>query len=214
MNILIVDSEPTVRAGLIELCERDEELRVIGEVTLGAKAIEAAEELRPDLLLLDAELPDMSGLEVLRAMRTRHQRRTILVTASSEDGASAFAAGALDYLVKPVSPEAFLKSILRARECVKVRRATFRHSMHRRELRASQLGNEACRPLVLIGEREHRLYPLDLQEIDYIESAGNYVKYHLANADYTARESIKRLDAVLAPEGFVRIERSLLLSIR
>ncbi|MGH8134170.1 MAG: LytTR family DNA-binding domain-containing protein [Steroidobacteraceae bacterium] len=72
----------------------------------------------------------------------------------------------------------------------------------------------AGRPLFLVGEREHRLYPLDPFEINYVQSAGNYVTYHLAGVEYIARESIKRLEAVLAPAGFVRIERSLLLNVR
>ncbi len=66
----------------------------------------------------------------------------------------------------------------------------------------------------LIGEREHRLYPLEPQRIDYVESAGNYVKYRVGNAEYIAREAIKRLDAALRPLGFVRIGRSLLVNIR
>lgn len=70
------------------------------------------------------------------------------------------------------------------------------------------------RPLFLVGEREHRLYPLDPLAIDYVESAGNYVTYHLAGVEYICRESIKRLAALLAPAGFVRIERSLLLNVR
>jgi DNA-binding LytR/AlgR family response regulator len=69
-------------------------------------------------------------------------------------------------------------------------------------------------PLFLVGEREHRLYPLDPRAIDYVESAGNYVTYHLAGVEYICRESIKRLAALLAPAGFVRIERSLLLNVR
>jgi DNA-binding LytR/AlgR family response regulator len=72
----------------------------------------------------------------------------------------------------------------------------------------------AARPLFLVGEREHRLYPLDPRAIDYVESAGNYVTYHLAGVEYICRESIKHLEAVLAPVGFVRIERSLLLNVR
>jgi DNA-binding LytR/AlgR family response regulator len=72
----------------------------------------------------------------------------------------------------------------------------------------------AGRPLFLVGEREHRLYPLDPFEIDYVQSAGNYVTYHLGGVEYIARESIKRLDTLLAPAGFVRIERSLLLNVR
>jgi two-component system LytT family response regulator len=68
--------------------------------------------------------------------------------------------------------------------------------------------------MFLVGERAYRLYPLEPHQIDYIESAGNYVKYHVSTLDYIARESIKQLDAVLAPKGFLRIERSILLNIR
>lgn len=73
---------------------------------------------------------------------------------------------------------------------------------------------DAGRPLLLVGEREHRLYPLDPRQIDYVESAGNYVTYHLGALGYIARESIKHLADVLAPNGFVRIQRSLLLNVR
>jgi two-component system LytT family response regulator len=214
MNLLIVDNEPAVRAGLIELCERTDDLRVVGEASSGAKAIQAAEALRPDLLFLDADLPDMTGFDVLRALRARHQRRTILVTANTEDAATVFAAGALDHLVKPVSPEAFAMSIVRARERFKDHKTMSRRVLGPPGPSRSQSVVEHGRLLVLVGEREHRLYPLDPQKIDYIESDGNYVKYRIANDEYIARESVKRLDIVLRPVGFVRIERSLLLNIR
>ncbi len=115
--------------------------------------------------------------------------------------------------MKPVNEDAFNASVLDARERIKARPAGAR-----RLLRAAAPlvhANLPCMPPVfLVGEREHRLYPLDPEQIDYIEAAGNYVKYHLGPIDYIARESIKRLHAVLAPTGFVRIERSVLLNIR
>jgi two-component system, LytTR family, response regulator len=67
---------------------------------------------------------------------------------------------------------------------------------------------------LLIGEREHRLYPLDPQKVDYIESDGNYVSIRSGSATYISRDSIKRLQGELAGFGFVRIERSLLVNIR
>ena len=69
-------------------------------------------------------------------------------------------------------------------------------------------------PRVLVGEREHRLYVLQWEKIDYIESHGNYVKFHVGNVDYISRDSLKRLCRVLTGSGFVRIERSLLINIR
>jgi len=213
MNLLIVDDEPAARVGLKKLCERSPDTHVVGEAGTGARALEAVESLRPDLMLLDADLPDMSGFEVLRALRRRQQRRTILLTPNAHDVPGVFAAGALDYLLKPVNEEAFSVSILRARARTVLRPAGDLRP-HAGKLGAVPRVNVSGRPLFLVGEREHRLYPLDPFEIDYVQSAGNYVTYHLGGVDYIARESIKRLDALLAPVGFVRIERSLLLNVR
>ena len=193
MNLLIVEDEPAARTGLISLCAGVPDVEVVGEVGTGAKAIAAAASLRPDLMLLDADLPDMSGFEVLRALHRREQGRTILLTPNVHDAPRAFAAGAMDCLLKPVSGSAFWMSILR------VRGRSFEHPIP---------------PPFLVGEREHRLYPLDTFEIDYVRSAGNYVTYHRAGVEYIARDSIKRLEVALAPAGFMRIERSLLLNVR
>ena len=213
MNLLIVDDEQAARTGLVRLCERAADLHVVGEAETGAKAIQAAGSLRPDLVLLDSELPDMSGFDVLRSFRPREQRRTILVTGNRQEVSTAFAAGAVDYLVKPVEERAFTATISRAR--ARLRRCA--------RIECEPLDNtvalvpgpelEHARPLFLVGERERRLYPLQPAQVDYIESAGNYVKYHRANTDYIARESIKRLDVLLGPLGFLRIERSLLLNM-
>jgi len=199
MNLLIVEDEPATRTGLMQLCEGVPDIQVVGEAGTGATAIEAAASLRPDVMLLDADLPDMTGFDVLRALLRRQQRRTILLTTNAQDAPRAFAAGASDYLLKPVNGAAFHASILRARE----RTARLRTHLP-----------PTASPCFLVGEREHRLYPLDTFEIDYVQAAGNYVTYHRAGVEYIARESIKHLEAELAPAGFVRIERSLLLNIR
>ncbi|HUO20483.1 MAG TPA: LytTR family DNA-binding domain-containing protein [Steroidobacteraceae bacterium] len=212
MNLVIVEGQPAARVGLRKLCEGAPDMRVVGEACTGAKALEAVESLRPDLMLLDADLPDMPGLEVLRALKRHHERRTIFITANPDDAPGAFAAGALDFLVKPVNGQALATSLLRARA-----HGVPRPGGARRAPAAAVTAARAIpgrRPLVLIGEREHRLYPIDPLEIDYVRSAGNYVTYHLGAVGYMARESIKRLDALLAPAGFVRIERSVLLNIR
>lgn len=67
--------------------------------------------------------------------------------------------------------------------------------------------------ILLVGEREHRLYILEPDKIEYVESQGNYVKLHASRADYISRDSIKRLSQVLASNGFIRIERSLLINV-
>src|SRR5579872_41814 len=157
MNLLIVDGEPAVRGKLIRLCQRTPDMHVVGEAGTGAKAIETVELLRPDLMLLDADLPDMSGFDVLRALRRRHKRRTILVTANAPDAPGALAAGAIDYLVKPVNEEAFSASILRVR-ARRMPRPDYRPWPHASPITAALRESTVSRPLFLVGEREHRLH--------------------------------------------------------
>ena len=213
MNVVIVEGE-NLRAQLRDLCVRANNLHLVGEATSGAAGIQAVKTLRPDLLLLDAELPDMSGFEVLRALRERDQRRTILVTTSEQDGVTAFAAGAAEYLLKPINPEAFSAAVMRASGRLKPRSAQLRAAMRAAAPALIPAARPLDRPLFLVGEREHQLYPLEPDQIDFIQSAGNYVKYHVGRISYMARESIKRLDDTLSSVGFVRIERSILLNIR
>src|SRR5262249_44249177 len=122
-------------------------------------------------------------------------------------------AGALDFLVKPVGADAFSASILRAR-ARRTQPAEGALGARPAAPAAAPRENGFGRPLLLVGEREHRLYPLAPLEIAYVEWAGNYVTSPRAGTAYIARESIKRLAALLAPAGFVRIERSLLLNVR
>jgi two-component system LytT family response regulator len=214
MDILIVDHDANVRAQIKEFCAREEEVRVVSEADTGAKGMQAAESMRPDLLFVAARLPDQTGFDVLRALRRRHQRRSILVTNHAKDGSTAIAAGAIGYLVKPLTEDTLGASLLRARQQLTPRSPTVREDTPAVAPEFLYGVTELRPPMFLVGERDHRLYPLDPGQIDFVESAGNYVKYHLAKYSYIARESIKRLEAMLAPLGFIRIERSLLLNVR
>jgi two-component system, LytTR family, response regulator len=212
MKLLIVDDEPQTRAALSELCGRSDDLHVVGEAGLGSAAMKAVGELRPDVMLLDAELPDMSGFDVLRAARAENDGPLgIIVTANPAHALTAFAAGALDCLLKPVNASQFARSIQRARE--RCARASRELQLQPQAARSSEI-DAGLAASCLIGERERRLYPLNPQRIDYIESDANYVTFRVGDLEYLSRDSIKRLASVLRRQGFVRIERSLLLNVR
>jgi two-component system, LytTR family, response regulator len=209
MKLLIVDEEPKTRAALSELCGRSEDLHVVGEAGSGSAAIRAVDELRPDVMLLDVELPDMSGFDVLRAARSEQGPLGIIVTANPAHAVTAFSAGAFDCLLKPVNAYRLAESIERARgRCADVVRAL--------QPEVNEPGEGASELAVpfLIGERARRLYPLHPQRIDYIESDANYVTFRVGSVEYLSRDSIKRLASVLRRHGFVRIERSLLVNLR
>jgi two-component system, LytTR family, response regulator len=200
VKILIVDDQAQARNSLIRLCERSDDVQVVGEAACGMAAIDAADTLDPDLMLLDVELPDMSGFELLRAVRSDTRPLGIMVSTCTDHAIRAFAEGAIDYFVMPVTTERFDLAMARARhQC---------NGAFPAELgRAAQFS-----PRFLVGERQRRLYPLDPKSIDYIEADGNYVTLRAGKVEYLSRDSIKRLSAQLAEVGFIRIERSLLVN--
>jgi len=213
MRFLVVGQDGPGRSALIRHCERAADLKVIGEAEFGAAAIQATRALRPDVLLLNSELPDMSGFDVLRAVRSEPGPLGIIVTPRADHAVTAFAEGAFDYLLDPVSSHRFDQAMERARQ----RLDSIGSRASAQPPRLPCIGPfDASRfppPKFLVGERRQRLYPLELSKIDYIESDGNYVTIRSGGAEYLSRDSIKRLSIVLSDHGFVRIERSLLVNI-
>ena len=213
LKVLIVDNARE-RASLVDLCEQRTDVHVVGEAECGVAALRAANELCPDLMLVDVKLPDMSAFDLLSAAHGQGGPLSVIVTGGPDYAADAFAAGALDYLPKPVDPARLGYLLERAQlTCLAPRTgATLSQLEPSDAFRVRLRQPEGLQ--FLVGERQHRLYPLDVGKIDYIEAHGNYVTIRNGNCDYIRRDSIKRLAASLAERGFVRIERSLLLNVR
>jgi two-component system LytT family response regulator len=215
MRFLVIGQDGPGRSALLRHCERAADLEVIGEAEFGAAAIQATRVLRPDVLLLNSELPDMSGFDVLRAVRGEPGPLAIIVAPRTDHAVTAFAEGAFDYLLDPVSSNRFDQAMERARQ--RLDSIAGGASTQPRQGPLPALGAPGASrfppPKFLVGERRHRLYPIELSKIDYIESDGNYVTIRSGGGEYLSRDSIKRLSGVLSDHGFVRIERSLLVNI-
>jgi two-component system, LytTR family, response regulator len=208
VKILIVDDHAHARDNLTQLCERSDDVQVIGETACGEAAIEAADTLKPDLILLDVELPDMSGFDLLRAVGVGTRPLGIMVSSCPDHAMRAFAEGAIDYFVMPVTDKRFDLAMARARH-------QFNSALLGRSLTSSGSGRGSTLPgppRFLVGERQRRLYPLDPKSIDYIEADGNYVTLRAGKVEYLSRDSIKHLSSELAELGFVRVARSLLVN--
>jgi two-component system LytT family response regulator len=215
LKVLIVDDERRERTSLIELCEERGDVHIVGEAECGAAALRAADELCPDVMLVDVELPDMSGFDLLSIARWQSEPLNIIVTGRPDHAAAAMAAGALDYLLKPVDAARLGQSLERAQHRCHSRRASTTTSPRPEPSSAFPLPLGPPNKLqLLVGERQHRLYPLEMNKIDYIAAQGNYVTIRSGTSDYIRRDSIKRLAAYLADWGFMRIERSVLLNVR
>jgi two-component system LytT family response regulator len=209
VKVLIVDDQGHARDSLIRLCERSDDVEVVGEAACGRAAIDAAGTLNPDIMLLDVDLPDMSGFELLRAVGADTRPLGIMVSNCADHAMRAYAEGAIDYFVMPVSAERFDLAMTRARHrfdygAVGCAPSTSKSPEVDRAAQAS--------PRFLVGERQRRLYPLDPKSIDYIEADGNYVTLRAGKLEYLRRDSIKRLSMQLADLGFIRVERSLLVN--
>jgi two-component system LytT family response regulator len=209
VKVLIVDEQTQAREGLIRLCESSDDIQVVGEVASGRAAVDAAGVLKPDLMLLDVELPDISGFELLRTVGAGIHPLGIMVSTCADHAVRAFAEGALDYFLMPVTAERFDQAMVRARHRFNSAPPGYGHFASI----SSELGRTGTfLPRFLVGERQRKLYPLDPKSVDYVEADGNYVTLRVGKTEYLSRDSIKRLSTQLLELGFVRIARSLLVN--
>jgi two-component system LytT family response regulator len=214
LRIMVVDDEPLARSLLVRLCRSVDGLEVVAQSESGTAALEAARTLQPDLMLLDVDLPDMSGFELMRALQTGSPPASIIVATSAEHALTAFDAGAIDFLIKPVRAARFGEAMRRARRRSESALNGMPRSTPKMALTPAGDSNLPDPPRLLAAERERRLYLLDPAKVDYIESYGNYVRIWSGAVAYISRECVKELAILLAPSGFVRIQRSKLVNLR
>jgi DNA-binding LytR/AlgR family response regulator len=167
------------------------------------------EALDPDIVLLDVELPDMSGFEVLRELTTDARPLGIMMSNCADHAVRAFDEGAFDYFMVPVAAKRFDLAMVRAQWLLN--HPLRSHGRPPSDTSGVGLGTLAA-PRFVVGERQRRLYPLDPKSIDYVEADGNYVTLRSGQVEYLRRDSIKSLAMQLGRHGFVRIGRSLLVN--
>jgi two-component system LytT family response regulator len=215
MRALIVDDELHGREVLRHLCEADESLDEVAVAECGATAIKMIHARQPDLLLLDVELRDMTGFDVVRSLNVAGRPQVIMVTAHEAHAVEALRVGAIDYLMKPISADRFATAIERVRER---RKSVFTAAVCRDSAAAAEglIATHSTRrrsPTRLICENSHRLYFIAVDDVDYIEAYGNYVLIHVGNQRYVRRDTLKRLASELRDEDFEWIRRSTLINL-
>jgi two-component system, LytTR family, response regulator len=182
---------------------------VIGECGDGAAALEAIRRLRPDLVLLDVQMPELDGFEVLRRLDRSELPAVIFITAYDQFAVSAFDVHAVDYLVKPFDDARFAEAIARARTAIRGARAD--EVSERLAGLLEQLGGGPpadewlSRIVVKTGGR---VVLVRVEDIDWIEAADYCVKLHVQGKIHVLRESLLTLESRLNPARFFRIHRS------
>lgn len=213
LRVLIVDDEPNARAGLRNLLARHDDVIVAGECADGPAAVDAIARLAPDLVLLDVQMPGMSGLDVVASAGVERMPPVIFVTAYDRFAIDAFDVNAIDYLLKPFDDDRFDRALIRAKQAI---RDHEEGDWGRRLLGVLELnlGSEqhgyATR---LVVKDAGRVFFVRTEDIDWIEAADYYVKLHVLGTVHLLRESMRALEARLDPQRFFRIHRSAIVNL-
>ncbi|MCY1036097.1 LytTR family DNA-binding domain-containing protein [Corallococcus sp. BB11-1] len=215
LRVLIVDDERLARERLKDLLAEAGDMQLVGECRNGNEAIAAIDAERPDLVLLDVQMPGPDGFGVLRALPPESPPAVIFVTAHRDFAVQAFEANALDYLLKPFDRERFRQSLARARD--------------RRRAVASPLDTELLARLEALTRRPPheperyvtrlvarvgwRMRFLQVEDIDYLTAEGNYVSVQVGKQSHLTRETLSALEAKLDPKQFLRAHRSFIVRL-
>jgi two-component system LytT family response regulator len=210
MNVLIVDDEPLAREGMRLLLEGEDGITSVSEARHGAEAVAAIRARRPDLLLLDVQMPEMDGFAVLREIGAEAMPPVIFVTAHDQYAIRAFEVNAVDYLLKPVTRERFQCSLSRVRERVT---AQGLDNQHVRALLQQLTAQPAYLSRVALRS-SGRISFANVADIQYVQAAENYVQLHLRQGRHLLHVPIATFESALDPRLFMRIHRSLIVNLR
>jgi two-component system, LytTR family, response regulator len=213
LKSLIVDDEPMARKVLREEIESLDDAEVVAEADSGTGALEKIAEFRPDLVLLDLQMPDMSGLEVVRRLQGgSHVPVIVIVTAYDKFALEAFEAGAVDYLLKPVSAERLSASLDRARRLTG-RQALERVTRLQDRLQEMSEAASGARVKKIVGRIGEEYFLLRADEIYAFQADGELVSIMSATRRYTATQTLRVLQERLADTSFLRIHRNALVNV-
>jgi len=192
---VIVDDEALARERVRTLLTGASGITVVAECSGGREAVEKILAERPDLVLLDVQMPDLDGFEVLEAVASEWLPAVIFVTAYDEYAIKAFDVHAIDYLLKPIEPERFRKALAR---------------VQKRDLIAMLDERPIDRLVIRTRSKVSFLKP---SEIDWIEADGKHAILHAGREMHVVRHTLTRLEQRLASHGFVRVHRSAIVNV-
>jgi DNA-binding LytR/AlgR family response regulator len=196
MNVLIVDDNEIARATLTELIGQMKDIVIVGECADAIEAYNLLQEKMVDVVLLDIEMPGMTGLELIKNLGD--ERPVIIFTTSKKDYAvEAFELNVADYIVKPVTPARFISAMNKARELIQSKAEDIK--VNEDEFIFIRDSNIVRR--------------LKLSDILFAEAMGDFVKFYTATRFYAVHTSLKAVEERLPPDKFLRVHRSYIVAI-
>jgi len=205
LDVVIVDDEEPARVFLRECLSAHPEVRIVAECANGFEAVKAVTELKPDLVLLDVQMPKLDGFEVLELAGSGPA--VIFTTAFDQYALRAFEVHAVDYLLKPFGPERLARALETARGRIGKERpgevGALLDEVRRRGLPLERI-------LIRDGSRVH---VLPVEKIDYVEAQDDYACFRSGGRSFLKQETLAALEGQLDARRFIRIHRSYILNL-
>jgi two-component system LytT family response regulator len=207
LKALLVDDEELARLLLREFLAGQPDVEIIGECSNGFDAVKAIQELKPDLVFLDVQMPKLDGFEVLELIQT--PTAIVFVTAYDQYATKAFDAAAVDYLLKPFDEARFQTALNRVRRRL-AESTNVAPDANQLKKAAKAPGQFAERIVVKDGTRVHII---PVKQLDYVEAQEDYVAIHSAGKTYLKQQTISGLEETLNPTQYIRVHRSYIVSL-
>jgi two-component system LytT family response regulator len=205
-KVLIVEDERLAAEAVRKLLERDPEVELAGTARDGVMAVSLIRRVKPDIAFLDVQIPELDAFGVIKEIGVDNMPVVVFVTAYDRYTLQAFEVHAVDYILKPFDADRFFAALRWAK-----RELRLKHSQTRRLTRlVDAVAREATRRLPI--KSAGRVVFVDVDEIDYLEAAGNYVVLHAGGQEYRTRETMNVFEQRLAEAQFVRIHRSVIVN--
>jgi two-component system LytT family response regulator len=212
LSVLVADDEPLARRGVTLRLQSHEEFEVIGECSNGGETVEFIKRHNPDLVFLDIQMPVMTGIDVARSLPEHIQPFIIFLTAFDEYLMQAFEVHAIDYLLKPVDEGRFAASLSHAYRVLGTREpSNYSRNLNSFLFKDKNAPTEGLRDFAIRIGRQLHLLPVE--NVDWIEAYGDYVKIHVGASAHLIRESLNSVEERLTPGAFLRIHRSAIVRL-
>lgn len=205
IRTLVAEDEPAARRKLLMLLRDDPAIQVVGECATGEEVKRALGELRPDLVFMDIEMPDQNGLELLQRMNPASLPVVVFTTAYDQYALQAFESDAVDYLLKPFGRQRLDKALQKVKAHLWSGRSDL--ALHIQSLLRVRT---AARVKI---KSQGKLLFFGMSEIDWIEAASNYVRFHIKTQTHLVRQTLAEVENRLDPSIFVRIHRSVIVNV-
>ncbi|MDD3124601.1 MAG: LytTR family transcriptional regulator DNA-binding domain-containing protein [Candidatus Kapabacteria bacterium] len=205
-KLLIVEDEEPARLLLKKYVSEMDDIELIGECTDGFAGVKSINELKPDIVILDINMPKLTGLELLEVIE--HKPAVIFSTAYDQYAIAAFEKNAVDYIMKPYSKARLRQALDKACKSIDAGNAA--------DAIDSLVKNEEpkAEPIRRVAVKNGtKIFVIPIEKVDFIEADGDYVKVHTGESTYLKEKTMRFFEMNLSPDEFVRVHRSFIINV-